>query len=282
MKINWSAVWQYLLLALGMSFKQLIFVFAVLLVLAYVMQLVAKQLENQSLRLVGRNAFIYLFAWIGVPIHELGHLVFCWIFRHSVTDIVLFQKDSGDGTMGYVNHSYNPGSTYQMIGNFFIGIGPIFSGSVAIYLLSHYLLGVRIADFNTDQLVNLNTGLKSLPGMFGSVVLPVFRQSITVLWEALKTGGWKSIVFVYVSFSIGTSITLSPADIKHLAPGFISLVMFLMFFNLATVWMGSFSLALLSHLQVYLNMIYAVLLLVLCISVPILLLFYALNLVLRR
>ncbi len=282
MNLNWAAIWRYFLLAVNMSVKQLVFVFAVLLVLAYLMQIVAKQLENQSLRLVGRKVFVYLFAWIGVPVHELGHLIFCFIFGHTVIDVVLFQKDSSDGTMGYVNHVYNPNNTYQMIGNFFIGIGPIFFGSFVIYMLSHFLLGIRIGDFQTEQLGSLSPDLKGFPGMLSSVVLPVFRQSITVLWESLKSGGWKSIVFIYVSFSIGTSITLSPADIKHLLPGFISLIIFLIFFNLATVWMGSFSLVLLAKLQVYLNMVYAVLLLVLCISLPVLLLFYILNLVLRR
>ena len=78
-------------------------------------------------------------AWIGTPIHELGHLLQCFIWGHRVTRVRFLQLKSPNGVLGYVEHQYNPGSIYQQIGNFFIGIGPIFSGIGAL-IFGMYLL----------------------------------------------------------------------------------------------------------------------------------------------
>ena len=65
-------------------------------------------------------------ALIGTPVHELGHLLMCYLFRHKVGKFKLVDLKARDGVLGYVNHEWNRKSLYQNIGNFFIGMGPIF------------------------------------------------------------------------------------------------------------------------------------------------------------
>jgi hypothetical protein len=94
------------------------------------------------------TAFIYrafgwkgiaMTAWLGTPVHEFSHALMCGIFRHEIVEIKWLQLKSGDGTLGYVSHQYNPGSFYQKIGNFFIGTAPVYIGililSIGMYVL---------------------------------------------------------------------------------------------------------------------------------------------------
>src|SRR3989339_282782 len=82
---------------------------------------------------------VYVTSVVGTPIHELGHAVMCLIFDHKITDIKLLQFND-EQSLGYVAHAYNRRSLYQNIGNFFIGIGPIISGTISIILLLWLLL----------------------------------------------------------------------------------------------------------------------------------------------
>ena len=52
-----------------------------------------------------RKRGVYLVAWLGTPLHELGHALFCLIFRHKIEDIKFFKPDKVNGTLGYVYHT---------------------------------------------------------------------------------------------------------------------------------------------------------------------------------
>jgi hypothetical protein len=69
--------------------------------------------------------------FIGVPFHEISHLITALIFGHDITEISLFRPVKGrlDGNLGYVHYRYNPRSTYQVLGNFFVGVAPMIFGS---------------------------------------------------------------------------------------------------------------------------------------------------------
>ena len=83
---------------------------------------------------------VLLTGWIGVPIHELGHLVAAHLFGHRIVAWKLFDPDPTTGTLGYVRHAYSKPSAWQVLGGFFIGIAPLVSGGAALLALASWML----------------------------------------------------------------------------------------------------------------------------------------------
>ena len=147
----------------------------------------------------------YATGFIGTPIHELSHALMCLIFRHKITEIKLFQINSADGVLGYVNHTYNPRNIYQHIGNFFIGIAPVLVGFLILTGLFYLLLPeVFNACVGMIGAVNWTNGVG---GFFG-----ILTDLFGVLFDCF--GMWQWWVFVIVGSFIALHMTLSKADWK--------------------------------------------------------------------
>ena len=165
------------------------------LVAALILQLISNSLRTSLGRFCGIKPYIYL-TFPGVMLHELSHAFFCIIFKHKIVDMKLFSPEE-DGTLGYVNHQYNPKSIYQRMGNFFIGTGPIWGGVTAILLLTCWLLPQLTLDLNT------------------------IKQTVFAFdfWKSYKPWLW-----LYCVFTIFSHITLSPPDLRGAADGLVVLV----------------------------------------------------------
>ena len=171
---------------------------------ALVMQLLSNSIRKSLAKIFGIQGDIYLTA-PGVMLHEIGHAVFCLIFRHKIVEMKLFSPEE-DGTLGYVNHSYNPNSFYQRIGNFFIGTGPIWFGVAVLCLISWLLLPneMQISDF---FLLNF--------------------------W-----GRWQSYIWLYLALTISSHITLSPPDLAGSVDGGIAITATALMGFLLLGWCG--------------------------------------------
>lgn len=207
--------------------KQLLLLFGPMFAIAFTMNFLSGVMERKLTRLFGMKLYLFLFAWLGTTVHESGHAIFCLIFRHKINEIRFFHPDPETGTLGYVNHSYNPKSLYQNIGNFFIGIGPIILGAIVIYLSTKFLLhGISVVPTNSEG--------HSFSGAF-SQATDIFMGIFTMD----NFTSWKFYLFVYIALSVGSAINLSPPDIKGAAHGFFIITLALLLLNLSTLWLGN-------------------------------------------
>ena len=166
------------------------------------------------LRLLGRSGYNMLVAsaFLGTPIHELGHAAMCLLFRHEIVELVLWQPHSDDGTWGYVRHTHNTDDLYQKLGNLFISAGPIFSGMAVLSLLlaiffpntwSSYLADLGEMARNQGSVPELiSTGLGVIVNLFGELgsgSRPFLLQ----------------ILMLPVMLMISMHVNLSPIDIEN-------------------------------------------------------------------
>lgn len=152
----------------------------------------------------------YITGAVGTPLHECAHALFCVIFGHKITEIKLFQINSADGTLGYVNHSYNPKNPYHKVGNFFIGVAPILVISAVLYLMAYLLL----PEFLSELAAGIQT--TNVIADFGGAILSVLN-SVKIFFLYAETWHWW--VFLIIGMFLALHMTLSKADIKGALSG---------------------------------------------------------------
>jgi len=210
-----ETVFMYIWKALLASLIQIGIFFVPGLVLTLVVNYASTLLQRRALSTIGRGWYLGLFGWLGTIIHELWHALFCVIFRHKITEMKLFEPDPETGTLGYVQHTYETSSLYQLAGNFFIGIGPILLGTALIYLFLYLLLGLNPFRFVT------NTGLP-VSNFYSWGTISQLLQNLWTSLTALVTGifsrdnfsTWQLYLYIYLTFTIGSSIILSPLILR--------------------------------------------------------------------
>ena len=86
--------------------NQLFSLIGVIIVIGFLLGYLESLTRMYWSRAFGRKGFL-LTAWIGVPIHELGHAIMCVLFRHKIVTTQFFPTDTSQGALGYVQHQYN-------------------------------------------------------------------------------------------------------------------------------------------------------------------------------
>ncbi|MEG1536582.1 MAG: metalloprotease family protein [Clostridia bacterium] len=164
---------------------------------------------------------VYATAFVGVPIHELSHALMCIVFGCRISEIKLFQMDDESGVLGYVVHEgatwRNP---YKMIGQFFIGIAPLFCGGMLIYLLYFLLMSNSfwtLSAFFADFFAEIEGGDDYL-----QLLMIYFDGMLFTFENMFSAENFSSIlfyVFLAISMCISLHMTLSGADIKNSTAG---------------------------------------------------------------
>ncbi len=158
---------------------------------------------------------VYLFGWIGVPVHEFCHAFFCRVFFHKIQSIKWFDPKGTGGSQGSVTHSYEPWNLYHRVGHFFIGLGPVLLGPAII--AGVFFVCVPSARGLWPALTN--------GGVHGGLAVAK-AQLVLVTFKSL--GFW---IFVYIGFSIASQIELSKADLQQALVGLVSVSLVLLFLN---------------------------------------------------
>jgi len=191
---------------------QILWLWGALFLIGFAIFFVSKLKDRAFSQSIGQKAELFLTGWIGTPVHEMGHAVFCVLFRHKITEAKFFAP-AEDGTLGYVKHEYNIKSTYQNIGNFFIGIAPMLFGATVIYAL----LGILLPQYLPEE----------LSGSIAGTGWEIFRN----FFRIENFSNWKFWLFLYLSMGISSHMKLSAADFKGAASGFITLLCLIFFVN---------------------------------------------------
>jgi hypothetical protein len=160
---------------------------------------------------------VMLTGFIGVPIHELSHTIFALVFGHKVTSIKLFQKPDENGIMGYVNHTYNPLSIYQQIGNFFIGVAPIFGGTISIIVLMRFIIPKAYIQFMHILMKNLYITTLNKATIDG--ILISYGGLIKSIFSLRNFTNQYFFIFLLIAICISSHMSLSSADIKGASRG---------------------------------------------------------------
>lgn len=158
---------------------------------------------------------------VGVPLHELGHLISAVMLNHKIINFALF-KPSIDGTLGYVSHSYRV-SWFAPFANLIIGLAPLFAGMAGFLGMTHWLRPDLI-----EVIYSLTQNVFSFRDLLGSVM--------SLVGAVLSGGGFlNTLVWLLTSFSILLFCVPSKADFMGCRAGIITLaglgLLSLMFFR---------------------------------------------------
>ena len=266
----------YVFDVLLLTAEQILLMLGPLLLLAYIINFVSRITQNLGFSVFGEKVYLYGFAWLGVAVHEISHAIFVVIFGHKLHKIVLFSPKP-DGTLGYVEHSYNKKNIYQNIGNFFIGLGPVIFGPILLYFTLLFFLGSDVVDNVSISFKEHSfTSIDGVIAMLQSVLKNSIYLSNTVYLQLGNTY-WLLAVFIFVIFSVGSSISMSNSDIKGSSLGFFYFLALLTIFNMSTLWFGDYSSNAITFMEDYIALIYPIIILSIIINLILAIVLMVLN-----
>jgi hypothetical protein len=171
-----------------------------LLILAGIVGLsILQQLMMTVMFSFGPRSVIKFLLIPGIFIHETSHLIMCVLFGHKVTGFSVF-TEHGMNELGYVSHAYRTNSLIQVVGNFPIGIAPLFGGLIAMWYMLH----------SNDATIN------SISAMIESIQTPTETFE---LWVNAMVNNFPINVLVFYGVIV-TCVTMCPSktDFQNCIP----------------------------------------------------------------
>ncbi len=201
-----------------------VFIFGLLI--HFISQLTFKSLE----RSFGSKG-VYFVAWLGTPIHELGHALFCVIFLHRIVEIKFFKPDPVTGTLGYVSHTWSKTNPWAVLGNFFIGIGPVVLGCAVLFTTFYFLIpnSSQVWDSIIFEVSEMGEGQSM--GSYWAVFQSSSLALVKIIFTLANLASWQFWVFVYLSICVASNIRLSLSDIKGSLSGLGCIILIFLLIN---------------------------------------------------
>lgn len=160
---------------------------------------------------------VLLTGWLGVPVHELAHLITAKLFGHRIIAWKLFEPDPVSGTLGYVRHAYSRQNLWQVLGTLFIGLAPLALGGLLLSGLLVWMLPPAALDALTRQARHLDNaaaagGVQELLTALQALV----RDFGVALWVNRT---WWLPLQLYLGICIASHLCPSPGDLAGAWPG---------------------------------------------------------------
>ncbi|MFA7244891.1 MAG: hypothetical protein WC070_01770 [Candidatus Magasanikbacteria bacterium] len=185
-----------------------------------------KTLENYQ-RSLGWKGILWT-AWMGTPIHEMGHYFFAKVFHHRVDKVSIFAPNEESGNLGHVDHSYNTKSIYQRLGNFFIGAAPMIFGSIVLVIFLYFFVPNAKEIFN-PLFASFNNPLEFLKAIY---------ESLKNLFAIDNINKWNFWLFFYLSLAVASHMAPSKPDRRGMWSGFFWIVLLMIIVNIITLLLG--------------------------------------------
>jgi len=178
--------------------------------------------------------------WLGVPAHELSHLVACKALGLRVVDFRLFAPDPRSSTLGYVQFVQEGRGMGRAVRRFLVGVAPLALGVTLLTVGWLMVFPSALAKLPAPPVTGGSmAGNMSLAGLRSALAalkgLPVFAKAAHPLF-------W---IYSYLALAVGLHMAPSRADLKNaVAGGLITSIGLVGILALATVlWPKAASLA---------------------------------------
>lgn len=226
---------QTLLNVLILSVTEIVYLLGILIAAGFLLGWIESVSNGWAYQAFGKSG-IMLTSCIGTPIHEIGHALMCLIFGHEIISIKFFDIKPKNSILGYVNHSFNKNNLYQMVGNFFISLGPIFSGTAAILFfmyvfepntfgaLHKYVVSAPVDSNNLGDFIKWS----------GHSIKIVYRG----IFNSGSSGSPRFWIFLLLAICTASHIALSKGDIKNAISGLVVTLFVTVLFNMGASLCG--------------------------------------------
>lgn len=213
------------------TFVQMVSLFGGVFLFGLLINLIS-QMTFRSIEKAFWSKGTYFVAWLGTPIHELGHALFCVIFMHRIAEIELFKPDPLTGTLGYVYHKWNRSNPWQVLGNLFIAIGPVILGCFVLFALFYFLIPNSSLAWDSilTKVREINNS-RSIWNYLEVINASAFAM-VRLIFTFTNLTGWRIWVFGYLSICVASNIRLSLPDIKGSLSGLGYLILLFLLVNL--------------------------------------------------
>lgn len=210
----------------------------VVILFGFVLEKLETVVFKQLMAMLGTGA-VLITAIVGTPIHELSHLVGCWLFGFDVKEVALLRPIAykADGVLGYVSYAYQSDNIWQKLGCFVTAFGPMIFGSLFIFLFVWLLTPEVFAEikvrFSNSQ--EKRSGIaKIFAGWWAA-----FSGFFIGFTKLRKWGILRGIICLYVVMSISMHMTLSTQDLKSASVGVLILLATYAVYSLITTFFGT-------------------------------------------
>lgn len=251
----------YILRVITVTVVQLFTLGGPALLLVAALSVLSTQVYRMGRSAFGPTFYHVAFGMLGSTIHEIAHALAAAIFGHRIRQFRPLVLNPNAPVLGYVAHEYSQGNLYNYLGLFFIGIAPVLFGPLVIFLASYMLFYDEIGLFLRSLAFDPD-GPTSVVGH----VLASSARFLGFLFSPRHLLDWRLYVFLYIAFAVGSSVRLSPPDIRAARLGCITFIILLFMFNLVLLPIGVASESTFAWLSPYYTYFYVILVFVMLLN----------------